>query len=247
VKILITNDDGINSDGLNALVSALSDHEVWVVAPDRERSASSQSITIKDPVRIHKLGERIYTCSGTPADCVVFSLNTIIETMPDMILSGINHGTNLGIDLLYSGTAAAARQGALAGIPSIALSQCSNTPPFYFDRGAAFLAQNLVKLKELWHKDHFININIPNISEGVLEAKITTPSQTRYIDRISSFTAPNEDLLCLLNGERGAGDEDGHDFGAVDAGFVSISPVYLFPVNHREEEAYRKAEFKKLS
>ena len=150
------------------------------------------------------------------------------------------------MDLLFSGTAAAARQGALAGIPSIAVSQCSFSPPYYFSRGGGFISKNLELFIELWHPDHFINVNIPNKEKGTLEARITVPSQTKYIDRITSFTAPNGDYLCLLRGERGDGNENGFDYGAVDSGFVSISPVFLFPVNHKEEEAYKKAEFNKL-
>ncbi len=246
MKILLTNDDGIHSKGLMALKDALVGHEVWIVAPDRERSASSQSITIKDPVRYHKLEDRVFTCSGTPADCVLFSMQGAIDSTPDVILSGINYGANLGIDLLYSGTAAAARQGALLGIPSIALSQCSFTPPFYFEKSASFISENLEQMVELWHPDHFININVPNIEDRKLEARITVPSRSRYIDKITSFKAPNGDIMYMMDGERGGEGDETLDSGAVAAGYISISPVFLYPMNHDEEIVYKKAEFKSV-
>jgi len=247
MKILLTNDDGIHSPGLEALVDALKNHEIWIAAPDKERSASSHSITIKDPVRFHQTGERSFACGGTPADCVLFSLRGALPIRPDLIISGINLGANLGIDLLYSGTAAAARQGALMGVPSIAASQCSYSPPFFFSRGAEFLAANLEVLISLWHPDHFININIPNRETGTLEPRITIPGRSSYQDVLTTMKGPYGDSFHFLSGKREEEKGEGFDTQAVEAGFVSISPVFLFPMNHREEEAYRRAAFRSLS
>jgi 5'-nucleotidase len=249
MRILLTNDDGIYSPGLRALWEALGDeHEIWTVAPDRERSANSHCITIKDPVRFHEVGERRFACGGTPADCVLFSCLGAIPAKPDLVLSGINLGPNLGTDIIYSGTAAAARQAALMKIPAMALSQASFKPPFFFDRGAAWLKANIDALMQLWHPDHFININVPNSLDGVLEARITHPSRRFYEDHLTHFESPGGDKFYFLNGNMIEQDqEDGSDAEAVEAGFVSVSPVYLHPINHSEQAAYQREVFRKLS
>lgn len=136
MKILLTNDDGIKSLGLRALQDVLGgEHEVWTVAPDRERSGSSHCISIKNPVRFHQVEERQFACGGTPADCVLFSCLGALPERPDLVISGINLGPNIGTDIIYSGTAAAARQAALMDIPAVAISQATFTAPFYFERG----------------------------------------------------------------------------------------------------------------
>ena len=124
MRVLIANDDGVFSPGLEAVRAALApDHEVWVVAPDGERSAMSHYITIKGPVAVREISERVYSCSGSPADCVIVGLLEVLPELPDVVVSGINIGPNLGTDVIYSGTAAAARQAARrcpAGGPAVA-------------------------------------------------------------------------------------------------------------------------------
>ena len=245
MKILITNDDGINSEGLNALRDSLKGHEVWTASPRPGAKRLFSEYNNKGPCKTSSDRRKTYTCSGTPVDCVVFSINTIMDTNPDMILSGINYGANLGLDLLFSGTAAAARQGALIGIPSIAISQCSFNPPWYFSRGAEFLSRNLEILRKLWRSDHFININIPNIESGPLEARITIPSRTRYMDRVSTCTAPDGDLLCFLSGKRGEGDERvmiSEQWTRICFHLSGIS----FSCKPQGREGYRNTEFKTL-
>ena len=154
MKILLTNDDGIMSEGLQVLVSVLEkEHEVWVVAPDRNRSAVSHSILMDIPLKIKKKAKRQYACSGVPVDCVVHGVRAILKGNPDCIISGINHGANLGTDILFSGTAAAARQGALYGIPSIALSLQSETGTYDFWHLADFVLKHLENILKLSERD----------------------------------------------------------------------------------------------
>ena len=132
MRILVSNDDGIHSSGLKALVESLAlEHEVYVVAPDRERSAAGHALTLHKPLRVEEvnLGSRIkraWETTGTPGDCIKIGINSILDVMPDLIISGINHGPNLGTDVLYSGTVNAAMEGAVLGFPSIAVSLSCN-------------------------------------------------------------------------------------------------------------------------
>ena len=137
MKILITNDDGIFSEGITTLKNALiADHDVWVVAPDTERSGTSHAITLKDAVRMSRIDERTYSCGGTPADCVLYSLLGAVDLDPDIVVSGINHGPNIGTDIIYSGTVAAARQAALMDRPAVAVSVVGMQGPLNFELAA---------------------------------------------------------------------------------------------------------------
>jgi 5'-nucleotidase len=131
MRILLTNDDGIQSDGLYALIDALNGikdingktlHEIWVVAPEHERSGVSHAMTLKRPTKLRRLGDFRYSCSGTPADCIIIAGLSVLHDAPNLVIYGINKGPNLGTDIVYSGTCGAARQAALEGIPSIAIS-----------------------------------------------------------------------------------------------------------------------------
>jgi 5'/3'-nucleotidase SurE len=162
MRILLTNDDSISSGGIKALIRALSPaHEVWVVAPENEKSGGSHSITIHDSLRVREVGERLFSCRGTPADCVLISLLGFVPAKVDLVLSGINHGPNLGTDILFSGTAAGARQGALMGVPSVALSMAIATAPHDFTAAAEFALRNLEIFREMGTDDHFMNVNVP--------------------------------------------------------------------------------------
>ena len=146
MKLLLTNDDGFSADGIKTLARYLSDagHEVWIFAPDRNRSAASNRITMDKPLRIKEHGQRVYSCSGMPADCVIAALKSgIIGNGVDAVLSGINRGANIGTDILYSGTAAAARQAVLYGVPGIAFSVRSSDGFWRYDAMARFAYSNL--------------------------------------------------------------------------------------------------------
>ena len=124
LKILLSNDDGVHAEGIHAMADALSNlAHVTIVAPDRNRSGASNSLTLEQPLRVKALSERVYSVQGTPTDCVHFALNELMkDELPDLVLSGINHGANLGDDVLYSGTVAAAMEGHFLGVQSIAFS-----------------------------------------------------------------------------------------------------------------------------
>jgi 5'-nucleotidase len=140
VRILLSNDDGVYAQGLAALAAAFPDDEVWIVAPDREQSASSHSISLARPLRVTEIGPRRYAVDGTPTDAVYMGLNLVLKgRRPDLVVSGVNHGPNLGNDVLYSGTVAAAMEGALLGVNAIAVS-LAGAPTHAFEHAAAFAA-----------------------------------------------------------------------------------------------------------
>lgn len=244
VKVLLTNDDGILSPGLKALEDAFSrDHEVWVVAPDGERSGYSNSITISEPIRLTHVSERSYAISGTPADCVILATLGAIPVMPELVVSGINIGPNLGSDIVYSGTCAGARQAVYKGIPGIAVSLNSFHEPFHFRPVADFLVEHLQELLDLWNADHFININAPNLSE-FRDIAITTPSLRRYEDRLLPFQPPRGGTYYFVDGHPELTQlEPGTDWHAVEEGSLSVSPIMLNPVNHEVERHYRQSAF----
>lgn len=246
MRVLISNDDGILSPGLIALKEELQEeHEIWVTAPDRERSGTSHSITLRGPVRFRQVAERMFACNGTPADTVLYALLGAIPVKPDLIVSGINRGPNLGTDIIYSGTAAAARQGALVGIPSIAVSVAPVEPPFPYREAAGFLRRNLEILLGLWSSDHFININFPVSTGGSYKVDITHPSRRIYSDRADEYVHPNGDRYYFLTGEGiHAREEKGSDWNAIRDGNISISPVYLHPMNQDETHMYENAHFR---
>lgn len=248
MTILLTNDDGIDSPGLRVVKEKLgTKHDVWVFAPDGERSGTSHSITLKDAVRVVRKGEKEFACSGTPADCVMFSLLGALPIVPDIVISGINIGANLGTDIIYSGTAAAAREAAFNGKPGIAISLASKTSPLHLDFAAHFLDTNLDLLTTLWSPEHFININVPNLKSGgdnpLIE--ITHPSRRIYQDRAVHFEAPDGASYYFLEGMNTHADyEKKTDWHAVSKDNISVSPVYLHPINHKEDMAYHSATFK---
>ncbi|MEW5816109.1 MAG: 5'/3'-nucleotidase SurE [Spirochaetota bacterium] len=246
MKILLTNDDGIESPGILSLEKTLAgEHEIWTMAPDSERSGMSHSITLKEAVRIQQVGERRFSCSGTPADCVLFSFLGAIPVTPDVVISGINLGPNLGTDIIYSGTAAAARQGALMGRPSIAVSVTSTAPPFFFDRAADFVLRNLDIFVSLWNEDHFLNINVPNSNTRVFKITVTHPSRRIYRDQQVNFTAPEGEKYYFLKGSTpAAGIEENSDWDAINKGNISVCPVYLHPLNHTNGRRYRDTIFR---
>jgi 5'-nucleotidase len=245
MTILLTNDDGIDSEGIIALKNILEKkYDVWVVAPDGERSGMSHYLTLHEPIRSKTVGENCYSCSGSPVDCVVLGLLGGISVTPDIVISGINKGPNLGTDIVYSGTAAAARQAAFMGVPGIAISVAGFGIPLYYSVAAEFIYHNVEKLKDLWNPDHFININIPNSENRNINVTITYPSRRIYHDKLVTFNAPNGSAYYFLDGSPiETKMEEGSDWDVVSKGGISISPVYLHPVNHEEDAAYKKEKF----
>jgi 5'-nucleotidase len=246
MRILLTNDDGIEALGLKALVEALhKDHEIWVVAPETEKSGSSHSITLRDSIRVRSVGERTYSCKGNPADCIMVSLLGLLPKGIELVISGINHGPNLGTDILYSGTASAASQGVLMGVPSVALSIASYGPPFDFRFATAFTAGNIALFRGLADGEHYLNINFPNGKPAGATPSITFPSRRIYRDELSTYRAHNGNIFCFLGGPLpDSRREEGSDDEALSQGRISISPVSVHPANCGPiESRYRSVTF----
>jgi 5'-nucleotidase len=233
MNILATNDDGYRCEGILRLVSALRalGHRVLMISPDRERSGASHSIsTAAGYIDIKEIAADMWICAGTPVDCILAALCGGVAFDIDVIVSGINAGCNLGTDLLFSGTAAAAREGAIYGCPSIAFSLAGN-PPYFWDTAAGWAASHIGSLVKLWQKDTFINVNMPNIKTLPDEPLITFPSRRNYFDNVKTDSAGGwrrllfNDLLPETLYEAGSDDD------AVQRNEVSVTPVYVHPVS----------------
>jgi 5'-nucleotidase len=238
MEILLTNDDGIGCEGLGKLAGALrsrTDHRVRVLAPEINRSGVSHGLTVLgNPVKFTELGEDTWSCSGQPVDCVLLgALGGLPGVKPGIVLSGINRGQNLGTDIIYSGTAAAARQAALMGIPAVAFS-LAGYEDFCWDMAAEYAADHLGEFLDMWEEDTFINVNIPNTPSGPGEVKKTWPALKNYHDRLELIKSDGGAGWCFLrSGEQTAEREDGSDWDAVSRNMVSASPIFIHPVVSR--------------
>ncbi|HLG21127.1 MAG TPA: 5'/3'-nucleotidase SurE [Bdellovibrionota bacterium] len=246
MRILLSNDDGIDAPGIKALEEALSSFgNLFVVAPDRERSGAGHSLTLHRPLRIHAQGDRRYAVDGTPTDCVNLAIREILkEKRPDIVVSGINQGPNLGDDVIYSGTVAAALEGALMGVPSIAISlavQSEDVPNFL---PAAHFAKRVVKkiLDEDLPKDVILNINVPNITQtSVDQYEVTRLGKRHFADVVEEKIDPRGKKYYWVGSEElGFDDIPGSDCNAIAAGRVSITPVLLDHTHERYLEVLRK-------
>ena len=240
MRLLLTNDDGINSPGLLPLAAALrkAGHKVFVLAPSADRSGVSHSITfLNGPNKITQIENDTWSCDGTPVDCVVIGLmGGLPECAPlDAIVSGINRGANMGTDIVYSGTAAAARQGALCDIPSLALSLLEGAPSkegdsWYWDMAVAFAVERFAEMLAFWKPDCFVNVNIPNQKEIPRELVHAFPSLRYYNDSIETYYAPDGQRYCFAkSGAVSAKPEKGSDWEAVAGNKASISDILIHP------------------
>jgi len=224
--ILLTNDDGIEAEGLRVLEECLDGMgDIVVVAPDRERSAVSHGLTIRSSLDLKRIRENYYTLSGTPADCVIYAVMNVLPTPPDLVISGINHGANLGDDIMYSGTVAAAREASHRGIASLAISQAYDARPIRFDKGAKFI-KTLVKtvLEQKSDGNMCLNVNIPvNRIRGV---KVTRQGCALRYPHFNSLDRGNVD-----NARPDEPPEDSRkstmprDFEAIMDDYISITPL----------------------
>lgn len=232
MKILLTNDDGYMAEGILALEETLSrEHEVWILAPDGERSGMSHAMSLRHPLKVRKIAEQRYTCSGTPADCVILCAHGVLPFKPDIVVSGINRGPNLGTDLVYSGTAAAARQASMVGMPGIAVSLASYVAPFRYKALATLLANRLDDFLGFWSPDVFINLNAPDaLDDMVYEVEETIPSRRRYRDTLKFFEGPDGYSYCFFGeGTIETDPETGTDEDAIRRGFASMTRVAVYP------------------
>jgi 5'-nucleotidase len=238
--ILVSNDDGIHSDGLAALAEALDDlGEVYVVAPDRERSAASHSLTLHRPLRVTQLGPRRYAVDGTPTDCVNLAINGILPARPRLVVAGINRGGNLGEDLTYSGTVSAAMEGTLLGCDSLAISQVGRET-FDFTAAAGFaraLARHV--LARGLPQDTLLNVNVPEgPAEAVRTFAFTNQGRRQYGNAIVEKSDPRGRKYFWIGSDEWQFEErEGTDITAVRAGVVSITPIHLDLTNYAAFEA----------
>ncbi|PSO48622.1 MAG: 5'/3'-nucleotidase SurE [Cyanobacteria bacterium SW_9_44_58] len=207
-KLLISNDDGIFALGIRSLANTLAEkgYDVTVVCPDRERSAAGHGLTLHHPIRADTVDDifhpnvTAWSCSGTPSDCVKFALSAILDGPPDMVLSGINHGSNLGTDILYSGTVSAAMEGTIDGIPSLAFSLASYTATD-FSTAAQVANQLLAKLPPI-PKGTLLNVNIPPVAkEEIAGIQLTRQGLRRYIEQFEKRFDPRGKSYYWLAGE----------------------------------------------
>lgn len=228
MRILLSNDDGYQARGLRTLAEHLkSVAEVVVVAPDRNRSGASNSLTLETPLRVERVDDNLYYVNGTPTDCVHIAITGLFEREPDMLISGINNGANLGDDVLYSGTVAAAMEGRFLGIPSIAVSLVLNGREHY--ETAAELVRRLVERNDTdpLPTDAILNVNVPDVPFAELKGVRVTRLGFRHKSEpaVKALDPHNRPIYWI--GPAGAGQDagPGTDFHAIAEGFVSVSPI----------------------
>jgi 5'-nucleotidase len=250
MKVLIVNDDGIESAGLAALKEGLEgEHEVWVCAPESERSGASHSLTFSEPVRTRKISSRTLSVNGTPVDCVLAAFEYFLPGPPDVVLSGINIGANQGADIIYSGTVGAARQAVILGAPGIAVSLDTFTPPFRFDTAVDFVSKNLADFIALWNsaggRKHLLNINVPNVENFSGSVVVAPPGKLAYSNSIRSTPGSNGDMLHSYVGHDRIGiqEEIETDIDLLADRNIVVTPVKVYPEIYDEGEIYTSHSF----
>ena len=235
MRLLVSNDDGILARGLECLERAARPlGEVWVVAPDREQSATSHSLTLHHPLRPVQLGERRWQVDGTPTDCVMLAIEALLPDRPDFVLSGINHGPNMGEDVLYSGTVAAAMEGLALGVPSIAVSfagRVLRADEKLLEDHVSTLTRLLAHLTALptFPADTLLNVNIPAVpATAVKGIRLTRLGRRVFSDSLQPMKDPwGREIFWIGGGSVAWSGSDDSDFRAVKDGYVSVTPLHL--------------------
>jgi 5'-nucleotidase len=242
MRILLSNDDGYQAPGLLALHAAMSSvADVVVVAPDRDRSGASNSLTLEQPIRARTADNGFVRVEGTPTDCVHLAITGLLDTEPDMVVSGINAGANMGDDVIYSGTVAAATEGRFLGLPAIAVSLASHTPR-YFETAARVALELVEHLREQpLAPDSILNVNVPDLPHGELQGIVATRLGHRHkAEPVIKQTDPRGRPIYWVGQagpEQDAG--PGTDFHAVRNGFVSVTPLQVDLTRHQVLPALR--------
>jgi 5'-nucleotidase len=235
--ILCTNDDGYFAAGLKVLADAAASlGTVEVIAPDREQSACSHSLTMHFPLRSHRVDARTRYVDGTPTDCVALAVGALLERRPDVVLSGVNHGPNMGEDVLYSGTVAGAMEATILGIPAVAFSYTGADPADIAAFGPLLerLIPKLVR-RDVFPAETLLNVNLPAVApEEVRGVRVTRLARRIYTDSLTRALDPNgrEYFWIGGGGVQWRADED-TDFRAVDEGFISVTPLHLDLTNYK--------------
>ena len=261
MRIVLTNDDGIDAAGLLAARIALEEvGEVLTVAPDRNRSGVGRAISFGAPLHVEERkmadGAVGYACTGTPVDCVRLVALGLMDFRPDLVVSGINHGENLGDDITYSGTVAAAFEGIVVGVPGIAASLCVERPwhhgeeeELHFGPVAEFVARLAAKVSEEGLPEgRILTVNAPNLPEEALKgARVTRLGRRMYMDKLIEVEVEGGRVAYdIYNNPPGRHEEEGTDFAAVEAGEISVTPVHLQLTDHAGLEELQGWEIKDL-
>ncbi len=249
--ILLTNDDGFYSKGITALKTELEkEHRVFVVAPDREKSAISMALTLNHPLRINRIEENVYAINGTTSDCVNIALQKILPAKPDFVVSGMNLGENLSEDIFFSGTVGGAFSGHLYGIPSLAVSLIAGLgqyrqKEFEFAAGARISARVMKRLLEISHDNVIYNLNIPFPNCG--KVSVTSLGNKRYTPDIIERTDPRgRAYFWIGTGTPNYASSEGSDIWAVQNGLISLS-IIKYDLNSREEMVRLAGNFSEFS
>ena len=243
MRILCTNDDGYMALGIEVLASAARAlGSVTIVAPDREQSATSNSLTIHHPLRVRRTGEGVLVVDGTPTDCVILAVNELLDERPDVCFSGINHGSNMGEDVLYSGTVAGAMEATVMGIPAIAMSYAGDA---FEDLGAwedviTSVLRGIIEQGD-FPADTLFNVNLPPIDVAKVKGiRITSLGKRRYSDSLTKALDPNgREYYWIGGGEVSWTGAEDSDFTAVREGYISVTPLHLDLTNYKLLEEIR--------
>jgi 5'-nucleotidase len=234
--ILLSNDDGIQSEGLLALERAFANlGEVYTVAPDREQNSMSHALTLHRPLRVHEAGERRFAVDGTPTDCVKLALTGLLPVKPNLVVSGINKGPNLGDDIIYSGTVSAAIEATLLGIPSIA-SSLVTFRDFHFDAAAEFTLTLARRVTEIGLPSNtLLNINVPSVQKHELKGwRITRKGKRHYSEEVIERLDPRGRKYYWIGGDDlGFTNDAGTDCVAVQEGYISVTPLQVDMTDYR--------------
>ncbi len=248
LRVLVTNDDGYHAAGLKVLAAAARAlGEVMVVAPDREQSATSHSLTLHHPLRARSMPDGGFMVDGTPTDCVMVAVSELLDQRPDVVLSGINHGPNMGEDVLYSGTVSAAMEATVLGIPAIAFSYSGDSMEDLAAWEAPVQRLLLSMLDEgTFPENTLLSVNLPAVApERVAGVRVTTLGRRRYSDSITRALDPSGREYFWIGGgvSKWSGSPDS-DFRAVEEGYVSVTPLHLDLTNYRLLEEIRGWDLK---
>jgi 5'-nucleotidase len=230
MRILLSNDDGYFAPGLAALASALAAiADITVVAPERDRSGASNSLTLDRPLSVRKAANGFFYVNGTPTDCVHLAVTGLLDQLPEMVISGINHGANMGDDTIYSGTVAAATEGYLLGIPSLAVSLASSRAAHYDTaaRIALELAQRMQR--HGFAQPALFNVNVPDVAHGELKGmEVTRLGKRHKAEGVIRAKNPRNETIYWIGAAGAAQDAGpGTDFNAIASGRVSVTPLRM--------------------
>ena len=234
--ILVSNDDGIGSAGLQALVESLRGlGEVVVVAPDRERSAAGHSLTLSRPLRVSHIDDGWYSVDGTPTDCITLAVMGLLPRRPHLVAAGINHGSNMGDDVTYSGTVSSAIEATLQGIPAFAISVAGEGELDF--QGAARFAPRLAEeiLRRGLPRDTLLNVNVPNLPpETIQGVAVTRQGRRVYSETVVRKIDPRGKAYYWIGGTDPTWERPGGtDYEAVSSGWISLTPLHLDLTNHQ--------------